>query len=116
MREIYQNARDGNVDFFRPIIERNRRESALQVGNVIIDVFDEFEERSIIRAAESYMIEFVRARIYRTYKRRAFLARNGILFDFVDDYFRERGGTNFLLFLSFDEEDNVFLYNFFVVR
>jgi len=108
MNEIYQHAVNGNIDFFHPFVERRLRESAEHMG------VPHREEAFIIEYTKDIMSQFVEARIHRTYKTKAFLTRNGVLFDFSQE--RRRGGTNFIIVLTFDQNDSPLLYEFFMIR
>ena len=85
MREIYQKAKDGDVDFFRPFVQREFEESAARSARIARQFNDDVHIESsvpsddfIISATKDMMRQFVAVRIYRTYKNRAFLAYNGI--------------------------------------
>ena len=121
MREIYQKAKDGDVDFFRPFVQREFEESAARFAKIARQFNDDLHieftvhsDESMIGVTKDMMRQFVTARIYRTYRNRAFLAYNGIFFDYGN--YCSRRSVRFIMGLTFDEYDRPVLYRFFGVR
>ena len=118
--DVYQNAKNGNVDFFRHFVEREIRESRERfsevsrqlLGDSYVEYFpcDEY----IIMVTKEYMRQFVEAKIYRTYKTRVFWVPNGIILNYYR--FCPRREIRFGMILTFDQYGEVALYRFFAVR
>jgi len=116
VNEIYQNARNGNVDFFRYYFERDRRTRneylRESLGDLHVDII--WPEDMVIGYLRDVMRQIVQSRFYRTYKQRAFLGHRGIWFDYTR-YSPERG-IRYLISLTFDQDDNFVISDIWTVR
>jgi len=115
VNEIYQNARNNNLDFFWSFVERSLIESnehfniiGRQIhGDEFVDmVITDDEIKSAIQGLTS---QFIDARIYRTYRRMTGRVNNKIILNYIG--YRPERGLSFRIVLLLNEDGNVELYN-----
>jgi hypothetical protein len=118
MSELYANARSGNIDFFRRIIEREwyrDNENGRQVYDDPYSDFFVWDDAFVINYSKELMRQIVESRLNRTYRRRAFLLQSGgILFDY--SRYDLRRGIRYIVILTFNQDGNAVIDGLHIVR
>jgi len=118
--EMYQNAKNGNLNYFRPFIKKSLVETAemfyntarrmrgeMPVEKIPIERMPSGEQIDFM--TKGLMTELVDARIYRTYRRRAIRVADWILLDYSN--YCPRRGISFVITLTLDKYGNIKLYH-----
>ena len=102
MHEIFENAKAGNINYFRYYIEKNYNEFDKLI-------YDDFYDEYILMWTEAFMERIVESRLYRTYKNKVFFTPYGISIDYSSCDRRK----SFLLILVFNQEHKIVLDRIF---
>jgi len=112
MQEIYQNAKNDNIDYFIPHAKRELLEAAKYWhGESYLEFFN---DNHIITHANKLMWLFVESKIHKTYKKRAFIIPNGISFDYSD--YCHRRGICYVMILKFDQDNKIMIHGIYIGR
>jgi hypothetical protein len=121
MGEIYQKARDGDTDYFWAVVEREYDYDEqielyqARYGDAYDrEGYDELYDREVTQVCEDLMGQIVKAKINKTYKKRAFWASGGINFDYhLED---DKKGIHFQIYLKKDQTGELVLDSLFKCR
>jgi len=121
INEIYINAINNNVGYFRFYIEKEiifnieKYKNDYDYEEIKNNSNKYWTEERIILYTEEIMRQIVISKLNKTYKKRAFYSHDGIIFDYTNENYKNEDIRYFLLINS-DPNENIILDSIILVR